>query len=163
MKARFAASALGLCLTLLAAMLPAADTPHAFVAGSYRQILAAHPERPLLIAFWSLGCAHCLEELPRLAAWAKRQSHATVVMVSTDSPDDVAEISATLRKHGLGQKESWVFTDELPERLRYEIDPRWRGELPRTVLRGRDGALRTVTGRLEPDTLDRWLRNTSSR
>jgi hypothetical protein len=72
-------------------------------------------------------------------------------------------LTATLRRDGLDARESWVFADELPERLRHEIDRRWRGELPRTVLRGRDGTSRTVAGRIEPKQLDDWLRNEISR
>lgn len=154
---------LALCLSLFTAALPAGDTPRAFVAGSYQKILASHPQRPLLITFWSLDCAHCLEELPRLGEWAKQQPHAVVVMVSTDTPDAAEAINATLHRHGLATRESWVFAEELPERLRHEIDRRWRGELPRTVLRGRDGTLRTVAGRIELKQLDDWLRNETSR
>ena len=34
--------------------------------------------------------------------------------------------------YGLGKVEQWVFADPMPERLRFEIDRRWYGELPRT-------------------------------
>jgi thiol-disulfide isomerase/thioredoxin len=75
---RYGIIMLALCLNLFTAALPAADTPRAFVAGSYQKILASHPQRPLLITFWSLDCAHCLDELPRLGEWAKRHAHCHV-------------------------------------------------------------------------------------
>lgn len=154
MKLHYLMPLLGLWLSTLAL---AAETPRAFVAGSYPQILASHPQRPLLIAFWSLDCAHCLEELPRLGDWAARHPQAVVVLVSTDTPELAQAITAALRRHGLDARESWVFADDMPERLRHEIDPRWRGELPRTVLRGRDGTVHTVVGRLAQDELNRWI------
>ena len=43
---------------------------------------------------------------------------------------------------GLGGVESWRFAD----RLRFEIEPEWQGEMPRTVLIGRDGKLTVMPG-----------------
>ena len=54
-------------------------------------------------------------------------------------PQDPERVAATLTKAGLGNSESWSFTDRFYERLRYEIDPAWAGELPRTVMIDRDG------------------------
>jgi len=155
------AAALSFVLATAAAV--AGEPPRPFVAGSHARILTAHAERPLVLAFWSLDCAYCLEELPQLAAWARRNPRAAVVLVSTDSPDDAAAIGATLAAHGFGEIESWVFADDVPERLRHEIDPRWRGELPHTVLRGRDGRLCTVTGRVKAEQLDSWLQSDANR
>ena len=45
-----------------------------------------------------------------------------------------------LNETGLGAPENWTFGDGFVERLRYEIDPQWRGEIPRTILITRDGA-----------------------
>ena len=42
--------------------------------------------------------------------------------------------SAMLAQTGLATAENWTFGDGFIERLRYEIDPRWQGEIPRTVL-----------------------------
>ncbi len=40
-----------------------------------------------------------------------------------------------LERTGLDKTESWSFADRFNERLRYEIDPAWAGELPHTVHR----------------------------
>ena len=156
-RRRGAALLIVLGLGLTSAALPAADSARPFVAGSYREILAAQRDRPLIVAFWSLACAHCLEELPILRTWAERHPQARLVLVSTDAAENSAAVTAMLRTHRLARHESWVFADDLPERLRYEIDPRWRGELPRSTLRGRDGTVYTIVGKLDPVELDRWL------
>lgn len=135
----------------------AAELPRALVPGSYAALLAAHPGEPKIIAFWSLGCDYCLEELPELAALAARFPAVRLILVSTDTPDDGAVIRATLATNRLGGVDSWVFADEPPEHLRHEIDPRWRGELPQTVLQARDGARRVLTGRPGPGLLEQWL------
>ena len=37
-----------------------------------------------------------------------------------------------LEKHHLNDVENWVFADANSQKLRFEIDPSWYGELPRT-------------------------------
>lgn len=51
----------------------------------------------------------------------------------------------------------------MPERLRATLDAGWRGELPRTVWIGRDGARDARSGLLTPAVLDGWLRGTGRR
>ena len=46
-----------------------------------------------------------------------------LVLVATDSREHGPAIQKTLREFGLGTKDSWVFDDAIPERLRHAIDP----------------------------------------
>lgn len=49
---------------------------------------------PVLVNFWGRDCEPCLDELPRLAAFAQRQPHWTVLLVSTDAPAAAREALA---------------------------------------------------------------------
>ena len=80
------------------------------------EIFAAHSGRPFILAFWSLTCAHCQQEL---ADFGRRQI-ANLVLVSTDTPAEREAIRATLARHGLEKAEAWVFADNFAERLRYD-------------------------------------------
>ena len=122
-----------------------------------QQIRAAHAGRPFLLALWSLTCSHCQEELAQLGKLHEQRPELNVVLVSTDTPDDAATLTATLARHGLARAESWVFADGFAERLRFEIDPRWGGELPRTYLYAADHSARAVSGRLDPQQLEPWI------
>jgi hypothetical protein len=62
-----------------------------------------------------------------------------------------------LDQAGLGAAENWSFGDSFVERLRYEIDPQWRGEIPRTLLIGRDGTTSVMEGTVDFAELRRWL------
>lgn len=128
-----------------------------FVAGSHAQLLAQHRDRPLILAFWSLTCAHCQEEFALLREFTRAHPDVTLVLVLTDTPPDSEAIAATLRRHGLDGVSAWVFADDSPERLRFEVDRRWRGELPRTYLYRPDGAAQALSGKLDQKTLDAWL------
>ena len=62
-----------------------------------------------------------------------------------------------LEKAGLGTAENWLFSDGFVERLRFEIDPAWQGEIPRTMLIARDGKVTTIEGSAEIADLEKWL------
>ncbi len=150
-------------VALLLSHTAAAEAPRAFVAGSYARILAEHRDRPLIISFWSLTCSHCQEELAALGKLAGAHPATAIVLVSTDTPEDAAAIATTLRRHRLERAASWVFADDVPERLRFEIDRRWRGELPRTHLIAPGKPMRVVIGRADPAELAQWLQQPTPR
>ena len=145
-------------LSLLTWVAPAAaNRPQPFVSGSQQQILAAHQGKPFILVLWSLSCVHCQEELAMFGALLKKYPGLDILFVSTDSPEQAEALTAALQRHGLGQAESWVFADNFTERLRHEIDRKWRGELPRTYFYGADNSVEAVSGKLDPAHAERWL------
>jgi hypothetical protein len=80
-----------------------------------------------------------------------------VVTISADLvPDLPAATRSMLEKSGLGSAENWIFDDGFVERLRFEIDPAWQGDIPRTMLISRDGAITTIEGSAEMTDLQKW-------
>ena len=143
-----------LAAALLALALPAAAQElKPFTPESLAQITASHAGTPFVLAFWSLTCAHCQQELADFG----RRPIINLVLVSTDTPADGDAIRATLARHGLEKAEAWVFADDFAERLRYAVDRDWTGELPRSYFYAADGSRRAVTGRPEAALLKRWL------
>ncbi|MBE0436735.1 MAG: TlpA family protein disulfide reductase [Methylomicrobium sp.] len=102
-----------------------------FVDGSYQQILAAHEGRPLVLVIWSLTCSSCLKEMRSLNAWRQSTPDLEMILLSTDDISEQDEVLQMLRKHELDGLENWIFADENAQKLRFQIDPRWYGELPR--------------------------------
>ncbi|MEK7207078.1 MAG: TlpA disulfide reductase family protein [Pseudomonadota bacterium] len=145
-------------LSLLASgALVAANQPRPFVSGSQQQILAAHQGKPFILALWSLSCVHCQEELAMFSALLKKHPGLDIIFVSIDSPEQSEALTAALQRHGLGRAESWVFADNFTERLRYEIDRKWHGELPRTYFYGVDHSVEAASGKLDPARIELWL------
>ena len=88
----------------------------------------------------------------------KDHSDIDMVMISADLvPNLPGAARAMLEKAGLGTSENWLFADGFVERLRFEIDPAWQGEIPRTLLIARDGTVTTIEGSAEIPDLEKWL------
>lgn len=149
-----------LAAALLAFALPApAQELKPFTPESLAQITASRAGTPFVLAFWSLTCTHCQQEL---ADFGRRRT-ANLVLVSTDTLAESEAIHATLARHGLEKVEAWVFADEFAERLRYTVDRGWYGELPRSYFYAADGSRRAVTGRPDTALIERWLGITGNR
>lgn len=151
----------GFLLLLLVAFTPlalAADAVRPFVAGSLAKIVAQRQGKPFVLAFWSVNCAHCPLELKALGEIRKRNPKIDIVLVAADTPDEAPLTAQLATKYGLGKVEQWVFADEMQERLRFEIDQRWHGELPRTYFYDREHRIEVVSGVVPKPQLLGWVK-----
>ncbi len=144
-------------LLAIAGLAGAAEPVRPFVAGSLAQILAAHEGRPFILAFWSVACAHCPAELKTLGRLKRRHPALEVVLVAADTPEDAPRTARLAAEYGLGKVEQWVFADPVPERLRFEIDRRWHGELPRTHFYDREHRREAKSGVVDAGFLAAWM------
>jgi len=146
-----------LILALMLAAVPAAAETRPFVKGAWSAMVKAHAGRPLVVHFWSLTCAPCLVELPLWRELRQRHPEMTLVMVATDSIEDSVRLERVLARAGLSDVASWAFADDFAQRLRFEVDGTWQGELPMTRLIDRRGDGQTLVGSLTPSVLADWL------
>ena len=134
-----------------------------FVRGSYQQIVSARAGKPFVITFWSLTCTNCRDDLAMFGKLVQKHRSFDLVLVATDTPEQKQEIASTLQHYhlgraGLGRIESWIFADSYAERLRFEVDPQWYGELPRTYFYDAQGRVQALSGTLDHDQIERWIR-----
>ncbi|HZW26382.1 MAG TPA: TlpA family protein disulfide reductase [Gallionella sp.] len=155
---RWLGYALVAMLLSLQSVAMAAQELKPFERGSHQQIVSARAGKPFIVAFWSVNCTYCGGELAMFGKLLKKYPALDLVLVSTDAPADGKEIAAVLEKHALGRAEAWVFADSHADRLRFEVDPEWYGELPRTYLHGAHEGVRAVSGKLEQPDVERWLK-----
>lgn len=144
-----------LVLTLAACLAQAEVRP--FEVGSHAQIRTVREGRPFILSFWSIDCAHCPKELRTLGELKKRHPGIDIVLVSTDPLAETAMLANFAARQGLGQAEQWVFADPQPQKLRFEIDKRWWGELPRTYLFDADHKVVAFSGLMAEDALAGWV------
>ncbi|MDE2330765.1 MAG: TlpA family protein disulfide reductase [Bradyrhizobium sp.] len=147
---------------LLVASLPAAPASEpaklrSFERGSWQQLLHSHAGRPTLVHFWGVTCGPCKVELPQLGAFMKQNPSVDVVTIDADLvPNSDSAALSMLQRAGLSLAENWMFSDGFAERLRYEVDPAWQGDIPRTILISRNGTVATIEGSAEPSVLQKW-------
>lgn len=105
---------------------------NAFSFGSYQKILAENTNHPFMLVIWSIDCAYCLEEMSLLSEIHKNRPEFKMIFLATDDLSETDQIQQILKEHQLSSTDHWVFSEENTQRLRFEIDPTWYGELPRT-------------------------------
>jgi len=150
-----------LCLAVLS-LAPAqawgAQEVKPFARGSYQKIVTARQGKPFIINFWSLSCSYCKVELAMLKNLVRKYPKLDLVLVSTDTPEEEKPVSATLKKFSLGKAEAWVFADSYTERLRFEVDKMWQGELPRTYFFSANSEVKAISGKLEQKEVEQWIK-----
>ena len=142
-----------------AALVPASqESPlRPFERGSWKELLHSHAGHPTLVHFWGVTCGPCKIELPELGEFMKHHPAIDVVTISADLVPNLAPATRSmLQNAGLSSAENWIFSDGFAERLRFEIDPTWQGDIPRTMLISSNGEITTIDGSAAPADLDKW-------
>lgn len=129
-----------------------------FVRGSWKAILSEHAGQPFVVHFWGLTCGPCRVELPEWGQLTSERKDLTLVTVNADLVQDApAKSSAFLENAGLTTTENWLFADQFTQRLRFEINPAWQGEIPATLFIARNGHKTWTEGSADMDQVRAWL------
>jgi thiol-disulfide isomerase/thioredoxin len=122
-----------------------------FVSGSYQQLLDSNANKPFMLVIWSITCSSCLKDMALLNKVHKANPKVNMVMLATDDVSATDDIQKILTKNDLTGLGNWLFADENPQKLRYEIDPKWYGELPRTYFLNKKHEREGVSGVLSQE------------
>lgn len=148
--------ALAVCIDVAPAA--AEEKIQPFESGSFERIIAAGKGKPLVVVLWSLTCDYCEPSFDALTD-AKRSKGLEVVTIVTDRADDqdaARLIRKKLSRHGLTSN-IWAFGVAPAEHLRYDIDPKWRGEMPRSYWVKSNGQMQAYSGMITPDIVAKQL------
>ena len=128
-----------------------------FEVKSLAEIRQRHAGSPFVLAFWSISCAPCQEEISALAALKQKYPAMPIILVAADPPSEKAAVVRFLANHKLGEIETWAFADEFAERVRFAVDRKWQGELPQTYFYDAKHQPTTHTGVLDPVWVETWI------
>ncbi len=129
-----------------------------FVQGSWQELRRIHAGRPTIVHFWGVTCGPCRTEMPEWGRLLRERPDLNLVMIDADLvPNEPDKVIAMLSRTGVSAAEQWIFDDDYEERLRYEVDPQWHGEIPYTILIAQDGTTTTIAGIAEPAQIRAWL------
>lgn len=145
----------GLFLLLSASLnSPAQAEQSAFASGSYQQILASNANQPFMLVVWSVNCSSCLKDMELLSSIHKSRPELKMIMLAADDLSVTDQIQQILEKNQLSDIDNWVFAEENTQKLRFEIDPKWYGELPRTYFFDSAHQRTAVSGVLSKEDYD---------
>ncbi|WP_082878117.1 redoxin domain-containing protein [Methylobacillus sp. MM3] len=148
-----------LALLLLAQSVMAADLKP-FHPASRTAIEQAHAGQPFVLAFWSVDCAYCPEEIRHLGALVRKRPDIRLVLVSVDGMEMKSEVGTKLAEYlPDGKGERWIFAADDPDRLYFAIDRKWHGELPRTYFYDGKGDVQGRSGVVSSTWLVEWARS----
>jgi thiol-disulfide isomerase/thioredoxin len=129
-----------------------------FTFESYQQILEDHAMQPFMLVIWSIDCPSCVKDMALIEQIHQNQPELKIVMLSTDDVSASEQIEKILQQNHLADLENWVFADTNSQKLRYQIDPKWYGELPRTYFFDAAHHREGISGVLSQEKLDAQLK-----
>lgn len=145
----------GLTFILLTVFnIQAQAAPAAFTSGSYQQILASNANQPFMLVVWSINCPSCLKDMELLSSIHKSRPELKMIMLAADELSASEQIQQILEKNQLSEIENWVYAEENTQKLQFEIDPKWYGELPRTYFFDKAHQRTGVSGVLSKEDYD---------
>jgi len=128
-----------------------------FEPQSVEQIAASHKGKPFVVLVWSMDCEFCQHSLDVLAKARAANPGLDIVTITTDPLSDTA-LSHMVKNRLSGidlLSDAWSFGGLAPERLRYAIDPRWRGEKPRSYWYDAQGQRVAYSGVITPAVIEK--------
>lgn len=128
-----------------------------FVPGSFAEIRKARAGKPVVVHFWSVTCPACVAELADWGKISRERRDVDLVIVNADQPNERARVELRLEKAGLREATHFAFADPFVDRLYFEVDRHWRGELPFTALISASGGMEMVTGPLDDPQITAWF------
>ncbi len=147
-----------LAYLLLACALPcAAQGLRPFDAGSMEKIRTEQAGKPFVLAFWSVSCEPCRDEMPLWKAMRRKFPGVPIVLVAADPPAEHASAGRFLKQYDPGSVQRWAFADDFGERVRYSVDKGWRGELPRTYFYDASHRGEARSGVLDKNEVAAWF------
>lgn len=127
---------------LVAALLLATAAPAPFAPVSDKdfdaKVLQPHRGKIVVVNFWASYCAPCIDEIPVFQNVLAKDKDVALVFVSADPRSSESRALKIVEQKKL-KLSSFIVENDDPEPFINAIDPQWAGQVPYTVIYGRDG------------------------
>jgi thiol-disulfide isomerase/thioredoxin len=154
--------ALGL-FAMCCGMLQAKNQPinhQAFSKPAFEKVKQQQLGKRWLMVLWSLDCPACFKELKLIQTLQleNKSKALNVIFINADDIDEVAlERKQVLASYGMLEFTNFYFADGQGDLSRYQIDPQWYGELPRSYFVDEQGKFQGKSGLLDEALIKKWL------
>ena len=114
--------------------------------------------QPLIISFWSIDCPYCINDLKKLGKALSKNTNVKLITVCVDGKESAKKAERVLSQANLPKHEQYQYAEVDEDRLRYNIDPTWYGELPRTYFYDAAHQVTPLSGKISNSFLDKWFK-----
>ena len=115
-------------------------------------------DQPLIISFWSIDCPYCIDDLKKLGKALSKDTNVKLITVCVDGKESAKKAERILSQANLPKHEPYQYAEVDEDRLRYNIDPSWYGELPRTYFYDAAHQVTPLSGKISNSFLDKWFK-----
>ena len=115
-------------------------------------------DQPLIISFWSIDCPYCIDDLKKLGKALSKNTNVKLITVCVDGKESAKKAERILSQANLPKHEKYQYAVVDEDRLRYNIDPAWYGELPRTYFYDATHQVTPLSGKISNSFLDKWFK-----
>ena len=115
-------------------------------------------DQPLIISFWSIDCPYCIDDLKKLGKALSKNTNVKLITVCVDGKESAKKAERILSQANLPKHEKYQYAEVDEDRLRYNIDPAWYGELPRTYFYDAAHQVTPLSGKISNSFLDKWFK-----
>jgi thiol-disulfide isomerase/thioredoxin len=115
-------------------------------------------DQPLIISFWSIDCPYCIDDLKKLGTALSKNTNVKLITVCVDGKESAKKAERILSQANLPKHEQYQYAEVDEDRLRYNIDPAWYGELPRTYFYDAAHQVTPLSGKISNSFLDKWFK-----
>ena len=115
-------------------------------------------DQPLIISFWSIDCPYCIDDLKKLGKALSKNTNVKLITVCVDGKESAKKAERILSQANLPKHEQYQYAEVDEDRLRYNIDPAWYGELPRTYFYNAAHQVTPLSGKISNSFLDKWFK-----
>jgi len=152
-----------LLTTVLFFSVPAFGQPAEIIKLADLQQLMKDKSHPVhIINFWATWCAPCIKELPffeKIAAEKQPGVRVTLVSLDLDLDPDPGKVYKFIARKKI-QSKVLLLDEQDPNTWIDQIDKRWSGALPATILINHRSGKRKFIGRaLEEGDLEKYLKD----
>jgi thiol-disulfide isomerase/thioredoxin len=120
----------------------------AFDIGSFEEIVVDKNKQDHLVILWSFDCPPCITELEKISELHQQFPDYQLTLINTDAVGEQVRVKKILQQFNLAGLDNWGFANSDEEKLRYDIDPRWYGDLPRSYFFPLQGNIKRLRGAL---------------
>ena len=119
-----------------------------FELGSFEQIVVDKNKQDHLVILWSFDCPPCITELEKISELNQQFPDYQLTLINTDGFEEQDRVKKLIQQFNLARLDNWAFSQVDEQQLRYDIDPRWYGDLPRSYFFPVQGKIQRLTGAL---------------